>query len=98
MRELRNLRERATVTVRGLTLGRGDLPFENDAAVANQTPEENGLEKLLELEYHAAISQLEKMLLERALLAAGGNRAEAARRLGIHRQLFYAKMREHGIG
>ena len=98
VRELRNLMERATVTVRGLTLGRDDLPFENVAAATALTTDENGLERLLELEYPAAIAQLERLLLERALLAAGGNRAEAARRLGIHRQLFYAKMREHGVG
>ncbi|MFX6023577.1 helix-turn-helix domain-containing protein, partial [Acinetobacter baumannii] len=28
---------------------------------------------------------------------AGGNRAEAARILGINRQLLYAKLKEHGI-
>ena len=33
----------------------------------------------------------------RALREAGGNRAEAARRLGIHRQLLYAKARRYGL-
>ncbi|MET0936280.1 MAG: helix-turn-helix domain-containing protein, partial [Luteibacter sp.] len=32
-----------------------------------------------------------------ALAAAQGNRAEAARRLGIRRQLLYRKLVEHGI-
>ena len=36
--------------------------------------------------------------IERALDRAGGNRAEAARRLGIARTQLYAKMEEHGLG
>ena len=31
-------------------------------------------------------------MIDRALTEAGGNRAEAARRLGIHRQLLHAKI------
>jgi hypothetical protein len=31
------------------------------------------------------------------LRAAGGNRTEAARRLGIHRQLLYAKVLKYAI-
>jgi DNA-binding NtrC family response regulator len=36
-------------------------------------------------------------MIERALRETGGNRAEAARQLGIHRQLLYAKLRQHGL-
>jgi two-component system NtrC family response regulator len=36
-------------------------------------------------------------MIRRALAASEGNRAEAARRLGIHRQLLYEKMRKHGF-
>ena len=36
-------------------------------------------------------------MIRRALAACGGNRAEAARRLGIHRQLLYEKMRRYGL-
>jgi DNA-binding NtrC family response regulator len=36
-------------------------------------------------------------MIRRALDAAGGNRAEAGRRLNIHRQLLYEKMKRYGI-
>jgi DNA-binding NtrC family response regulator len=45
-----------------------------------------------------ALSALEKKLIERALERAGGNRAEAARILGIARPQLYARMEEHGLG
>jgi two-component system, NtrC family, response regulator len=32
---------------------------------------------------------MERLLIDRALEAANGNKAEAARRLGIHRRLLY---------
>jgi DNA-binding NtrC family response regulator len=37
------------------------------------------------------------MLIRRALARSAGNRAEAARMLGIHRQLLYAKMKRYGL-
>jgi len=36
-------------------------------------------------------------MIRRALEEAGGNRTEAAKRLGIHRQLLYAKAEKYGI-
>ncbi|MFO1071943.1 MAG: helix-turn-helix domain-containing protein [Geminicoccaceae bacterium] len=36
-------------------------------------------------------------MIAEALRQAGGNRAEAARRLGIHRQLLYTKARRYGL-
>jgi DNA-binding NtrC family response regulator len=37
------------------------------------------------------------MLIRRALARTAGNRAEAARLLGIHRQLLYTKMKRYGL-
>ncbi|KTT06834.1 ATPase AAA, partial [Pseudomonas oryzihabitans] len=45
-----------------------------------------------------ATARLERLLIERALQRSGGNRAEAARRLGIHRQLLYTKLSRLGLG
>ena len=56
------------------------------------------LDALLALPWAEATARLERALLQRALRAATDNRAEAARRLGIHRQLLYAKLKEHGLG
>jgi DNA-binding NtrC family response regulator len=36
-------------------------------------------------------------MIEAALAEAGGNRAEAARRLGINRQLLYTKLKRYGL-
>ena len=36
-------------------------------------------------------------MIRRALAQAGGNRTEAARRLNIHRQLLYEKLKKYGI-
>jgi DNA-binding NtrC family response regulator len=44
-----------------------------------------------------AVAALERRMIERALERAGGNRAEAARILGIARPQLYTKMDEHGI-
>jgi DNA-binding NtrC family response regulator len=44
-----------------------------------------------------AVASLEKHLLERALEKSGGNRAEAARLLGIARPQLYTKMEDHGL-
>ena len=92
VRELRNLMEQATVTVRSSVIDRGDLTLAPASPGAEDT-----LDSLLALPYAEAIGRLEKLLLERALHASGGNRAEAARRLGIRRQLLYARLREAGI-
>ncbi len=93
VRELRNLLQQATLTVRKSVIDRGDLPL----GLASSPPPET-IEALLLLPFGEATSRLEKLLFERALREAGGNRAEAARRLGIHRQFLYAKLKEHGLG
>jgi two-component system NtrC family response regulator len=58
---------------------------------------ETQIEDLLELDFHSAVSQFEKLLLTKTLRKTHGNRAEAARLLNMHRQLLYAKLKEHGI-
>jgi two-component system NtrC family response regulator len=45
----------------------------------------------------AAVAELEAEMIRRALKACGSNRAEAARRLNINRQLLYSKMRQYGL-
>jgi len=48
-------------------------------------------------ELPGAIARLEESMIRKALETCGGNRSEAARRLGIHRQLLHAKMRLYGL-
>jgi two-component system NtrC family response regulator len=91
VRELENLMRNLSLTVRGQVIGLEDLKL------GQTPPAADSLEELLQLDFHAAISRLEKTLLQRALQATGGNRTEAARRLGINRQLLYSKLEEHGL-
>ncbi len=44
------------------------------------------------------IAQVEREMIVRALAAASGNHAEAARRLGLSRQQLYRKLAEFGLG
>jgi DNA-binding NtrC family response regulator len=92
VRELENVIRSASLAVRSNVVDDADLqltiPF---------SQLDSRIEDLLRLDYHSAISRLEKLLLERALARANGNRAEAARLLNIHRQLLYTKLKEHGL-
>jgi two-component system NtrC family response regulator len=92
VRELRNAMERAAVLVRGDTINAGDLDFIDETRAASEWtfdwPEED---------LPSATARLEQMLIRRALARSQGNRAEAARMLGIHRQLLYAKMKRYGL-
>jgi two-component system NtrC family response regulator len=91
VRELENLMRSLSLTVRGAAIDRHDLHFETAAAP------EGVMNELLTLDLPTATARLEKMLLQKALRDTGGNRAEAARRLGIRRQFLYSKLKEHGL-
>jgi two-component system NtrC family response regulator len=44
------------------------------------------------------VERLERRLISEALAESKGNRAEAARRLGINRQLLHTKAEKYGLG
>ncbi len=92
VRELKNAMERAAVLVRGDIIGAADLDFIEEA---RETVEE--INHWPDEDLPSATARLEKMLIRRALARSAGNRAEAARMLGIHRQLLYAKMKRYGF-
>jgi len=88
VRELRNAMERAAALVRQDLVTSADLAFLRPAATPAGQQEGT---------LPAAIAQLEAEMIRRALDAAAGNRAEAARKLGITRQLLYDKMKRLGL-
>jgi DNA-binding NtrC family response regulator len=92
VRELKNAMERATVLIRGDVVRAADLNFASDSPSSDST----GLDWPDE-DLPSAIARLETMLIRRAIMRSGGNRAEAARTLGIHRQFLYAKMKRYGL-
>jgi DNA-binding NtrC family response regulator len=95
VRELKNAMERAAVLVRADIITAADLDFIGEAHTAIDAagpaidwPDED---------LPSATARLEEMLIRRALARSAGNRAKAARRLGIHRQLLYVKMKRYGL-
>ena len=92
VRELENIIRSSSLAVRGGVIDASDLQM----AVTDH-PSEIQIEELLELDFHSAVSRFEKLLLTKMLRKTEGNRAEAARLLNMHRQLLYAKLKEHGI-
>ena len=97
VRELRNVMERCQALVRHAVISAADLAAgSGDAAVA-EAP--GGMpDDWLDSELPVAVEKLERLLIVRALARTAGNRAEAARSLGIHRQLLYRKLEQYGIG
>ena len=91
VRELRNMIARACMLVRGETIEVTDLDI---AQPGRQIPSRD---ELLEDDLPSAVAKLEAAMIGKALEASGGNRAEAARRLNIQRQLLYTKMQRYGL-
>jgi DNA-binding NtrC family response regulator len=92
VRELRNAMERVAVMCRSGIVAASDLDF---LTVSNANTQEKGnTDGLLS----SAVEKLERRLIAEALTESNGNRTEAARRLGIHRQLLHAKAEKYGLG
>lgn len=94
VRELRNATERAAALARGLSIDASDLDFLRQADGANAMDAAGGTDLTLP----EAVAGLERAMIRRALAEVRGSRAEAARRLGINRQLLYEKMKRYGLG
>jgi DNA-binding NtrC family response regulator len=90
VRELEHIVERAVVRAGGRAITYDLIVVDELATTDVATGSE--LERLLELPYRESIQAWERLLIERALKAAGGNKAEAARALGVHRRLLYEKL------
>jgi DNA-binding NtrC family response regulator len=96
VRELRNLLERATILCQGksiepadLGLGTADDGLDSLATCVASLGEDLDLRGLLE--------EIERRVVARTLVAAGGVQAEAARRLGISRSDLSYKLRRLGL-
>jgi two-component system NtrC family response regulator len=94
VRELRNATERAAALARGPAIGASDLGFLRQADGAPAMDDPAGTDSTLP----EAVAALERAMIRRALAEGCGSRAEAARRLGINRQLLYDKMKRYGLG
>jgi DNA-binding NtrC family response regulator len=92
VRELKNTMDRTMVTVQGNHIEASDL-FSAESSLSAGARDMDWPDEDLP----TATLRLENLLIRRALAKCGGNRAEAARLLNIHRQLLYTKMKRLGI-
>ena len=90
VREIRNAMERVGALVRRQVVTAADLDFLCASAAPLDTDWLAGT-------LPEAIGRLEMAMISRALAAAGGNRVQAAERLGIRRQLLYDKIARYGL-
>jgi DNA-binding NtrC family response regulator len=88
VRELKNTMDRLTIAVHGKLIEAADLFADVSSASQDTRPLDWPEEDLPTATLH-----LEELLIRRALARCGGNRAEAARLLNIHRQMLYTKMK-----
>ncbi len=85
VRELENVLERAVLLAEAEFLGLADLPAELTGAA--HCPE-------LSDDLRAAVRAYERQHIRQVLSATGGNREEAARRLGINASTLYRRLKE----
>ncbi len=97
VRELENIIEQAVVMSDGPVITPEDLPQSASLAAGgiqvSVPPEEEDLKKVLK-----TVSQMtEKQVIERVLSKTGGNRTQAAKRLGISRRALITKIQDLGL-
>ena len=104
IRELGNAIERAVVLTEGDRITVADLPTEiRQAASLSEAIFENATEDYTESEVpspvpdHPGGKVSEPEALVAALSKAGGNKAQAARLLGMPRSTFFSKLKKHGL-
>ncbi|WKL15872.1 sigma-54 dependent transcriptional regulator [Comamonas testosteroni] len=92
VRELRNAMERAVLLSHGPV-----IEIEHVGLQIPTAPSTPGLEIDWNGSLDQAVARVEREMIARSLAATAGNRAEAARRLGLSRQQLYRKLAEFDL-
>jgi DNA-binding NtrC family response regulator len=95
VRELRNAIERAAVLSETGRLDCGDFGLLASAAIDGPTFDLNGNGN--EMALKPQVEALEKAAISRGLAAAGGNRREAAKMLGVSLRTLFYKLRRYNL-
>src|SRR6185295_6412725 len=90
VRELRNVIERAVVLTKGEWIEESNL----SAYIRHALP---GSDKLIFSVGATTVADAERELIVKTLERAGGNKAEAARQLGVDVKTIYNKLKGYGI-
>jgi len=90
VRELYNVLERALAGLEGNVIEPGDLPYYlSQRSKASSRMAQRPLKEV--------VARAEREAIRHALTLSQGNKAQAARMLGIHRTLLYKKIARHGL-
>lgn len=96
VRELQNFVERLVVLAEGTRVSEHEVRLEQARALGSMGGADPGVESSV-ISLDAALRRAERHALEKALRKSGGNRALAARILGVSRRALFYKLREHDI-
>jgi len=95
VRELLNAMKRVATLVRRSVIVASDLDFL--ATGSSDSADTLAPNDWLSGTLPEVVQRVERELIRRALAETGGNRAQAAERLGIRRQLLYQKLERYGL-
>ncbi len=93
VRELMNAVERAVVLSRSEYLDEQDLPL----VIKNALPDEEKSPSRYAVPADLPLEDVEKATILKTLESTGGNKSEAARRLGITRKTLHKKLKKYGM-
>jgi two-component system response regulator AtoC len=96
VRELQNVIERLVVLSEGSLVSEKDFLLEQEHALGPTGVGDLGVESSV-TSLDVALRRAEQQALEKALRKAGGNRALAARILGVSRRALFYKLREYDL-
>jgi two-component system response regulator HydG len=94
-----NVRELMNAVERAVVLARTDyLPAEDfELGPSEEAPRERSAPPPIGTAENLALDEIEKATILQALESAGGNKSEAARRLGITRRTLHKKLKAYGV-
>lgn len=95
VRELENAMERAIILVQGDYISERELPAPIRELAAEYGGEEPGEKEPFALNADWTLAEVEKQMIMKMLEETGGNKSEAARRLGITRRTLKLKLKKY---
>ena len=96
VRELENAVERAVILSTGEHITEAQLPLNITEPYGDFENRTTGVPEILDGTH--SLEDIEKEAILAALSASGGNKAEAARRLGVTRKTLHNKLKSYGLG